>query len=154
MYNAGEALTVPAGVIHAVRNVGTGTGTGTGTALATDVVEKGKPLLTWPVCGGASRPPPGRPGRPSQTGRRACSHRQSRTWLPTGANPALSFTPCTRRDRLVMIEKYESERARAEHAKGAALAGLRSALEGKLSSGLDAQVRVPDPAGNAQKGTL
>jgi quercetin dioxygenase-like cupin family protein len=39
--NAGEALTVPAGVIHAVR-----TGTGTGTALATDVVEKGKPLLT------------------------------------------------------------------------------------------------------------
>ncbi len=27
---------------HAVRNVGTGTGT----ALATDVVEKGKPLLT------------------------------------------------------------------------------------------------------------
>jgi quinol monooxygenase YgiN len=46
------------------------------------------------------------------------------------------------RDRLVMIEKYESERARAEHAKGAALAGLRSALDGKLSSGLDAQVRV------------
>ena len=41
VYNVGEALTVPAGVIHAVRN-----GTGTGTALATDVVEKGKPLLT------------------------------------------------------------------------------------------------------------
>jgi quercetin dioxygenase-like cupin family protein len=40
VYNAGEALTVPAGVIHAVRNAGTGT------ALATDVVEKGKPLLT------------------------------------------------------------------------------------------------------------
>ena len=40
VYNAGEALTVPAGAIHAVRN------TGTGTALATDVVEKGKPLLT------------------------------------------------------------------------------------------------------------
>jgi hypothetical protein len=32
--------------------------------------------------------------------------------------------------------------------------GLRSALDGKLSSGLDGQVRVPDPAGNAQKGTL
>jgi quercetin dioxygenase-like cupin family protein len=44
VYNAGEALTVLAGVIHAVRNAGTGTGTGT--ALATDVVEKGKPLLT------------------------------------------------------------------------------------------------------------
>ena len=42
MYDAGEALTVPAGVTHAVRNVGTGTGT----ALATDIVEKGKPLLT------------------------------------------------------------------------------------------------------------
>ena len=42
VHNAGEALTVPAGVIHAVRN----TGTGTGTALATDIVEKGKPLLT------------------------------------------------------------------------------------------------------------
>jgi quercetin dioxygenase-like cupin family protein len=44
VYNAGEALTVPAGAIHAVRNAGTGTGTGT--ALATDIVEKGKPLLT------------------------------------------------------------------------------------------------------------
>ena len=53
-----------------------------------------------------------------------------------------------------MIEKYESERARAEHAKGAALAGLRSALDGKLSSGPDVHVRVPDPAGNVQKGTL
>jgi quercetin dioxygenase-like cupin family protein len=42
VYNAGEALTVPAGVIHAVRNPGTGT------ALATDIVEKGKPLLTVP----------------------------------------------------------------------------------------------------------
>ena len=42
VYNAGEALTVPAGVIHAVRN----TGTGIGTALATDIVERGKPLLT------------------------------------------------------------------------------------------------------------
>ena len=41
-----------------------------------------------------------------------------------------------------------------EHAKAAALAGLRSALEGKLSSGLDTKVRVPRPAGNAQKGTL
>ncbi len=30
-------------------------------------------------------------------------------------------------DRLVMIEKYESERARAEHAKGAALAGRKRA---------------------------
>ena len=58
------------------------------------------------------------------------------------------------RDRLVMIEKYESEQARTEHAKGAALADLRSALQGKLSSGLDVQVLVSHPAGNAQKGAL
>ena len=58
------------------------------------------------------------------------------------------------RDRLVLIEKYESEQARAEHAKGAALAGLRAALDGKLISGLDAQVLVPHPAGVAGKGTL
>jgi quinol monooxygenase YgiN len=57
-------------------------------------------------------------------------------------------------DRLVVIEKYEYERARSEHLKGAALADLRSALEGKLSSGLDARALVPHPAGNAQKGGL
>ena len=57
-------------------------------------------------------------------------------------------------DRLVMIEKYESEQARSEHIKSAALAGLRSALEGKLTSGLDAQVLTPHPAGTPQKGAL
>src|SRR5215467_10965174 len=57
-------------------------------------------------------------------------------------------------DRLVMIEKYESEQARSEHIKSAALADLRSALEGKLTSGLDAQVLTPHPAGNHQKGAL
>ena len=57
-------------------------------------------------------------------------------------------------DRLVMIEKYESKQARSEHLQGESLAGLRSALEGKLSSGLDAHVLVPHPAGNAQKGAL
>ena len=41
-YNAGEALTVPAGVVHAVRVSGRGNAAG----LATYVVEKGKPLLT------------------------------------------------------------------------------------------------------------
>ena len=57
-------------------------------------------------------------------------------------------------DRLVMIEKYASEQARSEHRQGTALAGLVSALEGKLSSPLDAQVLVPHPAGNARKGAL
>jgi quercetin dioxygenase-like cupin family protein len=40
--HAGDALTVPAGVIHAVRNAGSGNAA----ELATYVVEKGKPLLT------------------------------------------------------------------------------------------------------------
>jgi mannose-6-phosphate isomerase-like protein (cupin superfamily) len=35
-------LTVPAGVIHAVRNVGSGNAA----ELATYIVEKGKPLIT------------------------------------------------------------------------------------------------------------
>jgi quinol monooxygenase YgiN len=53
-----------------------------------------------------------------------------------------------------MIEKYESAEARSEHSRGAALADLRSALDGKLTTGLDVQVLEPHPAGNAQKGAL
>ena len=41
-FTAGQVLTVPAGVVHAVRNVGNGNAA----ELATYVVEKGKPLLT------------------------------------------------------------------------------------------------------------
>lgn len=40
--SAGEALTVPAEAVHAVKNVGDGVGA----ELATYVVEKGKPLIT------------------------------------------------------------------------------------------------------------
>jgi quercetin dioxygenase-like cupin family protein len=40
--NAGDALTVPAGVVHAVRNVGKGNAA----ELATYVVEKGKPVIS------------------------------------------------------------------------------------------------------------
>ena len=58
------------------------------------------------------------------------------------------------RDRLIMIEKYQSAQARSKHSQGAALADLRSALAGKLRTGLDVQVLEPHPAGNAQKGTL
>jgi quinol monooxygenase YgiN len=58
------------------------------------------------------------------------------------------------RDRLVMIEKYASDQTRAEHLQGAALADLKSALEGKLSRALDVQVLMPHPAGNPQKGAL
>ena len=40
-YNAGEALTVPAGAVHSVRNVGTDNAA----ELATYIVQKGKPIL-------------------------------------------------------------------------------------------------------------
>jgi quercetin dioxygenase-like cupin family protein len=40
-YNAGEALLVPPETVHSVRNVGSGNAA----ALATDIVEKGKPFL-------------------------------------------------------------------------------------------------------------
>ena len=39
---AGESLFIPAGTIHAVKNIGTGSAA----ELATYIVEKGKPLLT------------------------------------------------------------------------------------------------------------
>jgi quinol monooxygenase YgiN len=57
-------------------------------------------------------------------------------------------------NRLVMIEKYESQQALSEHSNSAALADLLSALEGNLSRDLDVQVLVPHPTGNAQKGAL
>jgi quinol monooxygenase YgiN len=57
-------------------------------------------------------------------------------------------------DRLVMIEKYESEQALSEHSKGAALADLLSSFEGKLTKAIDVQLLAPRPAGNAQKGAL
>jgi quinol monooxygenase YgiN len=58
------------------------------------------------------------------------------------------------RDRLVMIEKYASQDAVAEHINGAGLAGLRAALEGKLSVPIDVQTLVPHPAGTPAKGAL
>lgn len=58
------------------------------------------------------------------------------------------------RDGLVMIEKYASEQARAEHSKRQALADLLASLKGKLSRDLDLQVLTPHPAGTAEKGKL
>jgi quercetin dioxygenase-like cupin family protein len=43
-FHAGEALTVPAGAIHAVRNVGSGSAA----ELATSVVEKASRSSRWP----------------------------------------------------------------------------------------------------------
>jgi quercetin dioxygenase-like cupin family protein len=42
-YRAGDVLIVPAGAIHWVKNIGTNNGA----ELATYIVEKGKPLITW-----------------------------------------------------------------------------------------------------------
>jgi quinol monooxygenase YgiN len=53
-----------------------------------------------------------------------------------------------------MIEKYASQDAVDQHIKGAGLAGLRAALEDKLSSPIDVQVLVPHPAGSKDKGAL
>jgi quinol monooxygenase YgiN len=57
-------------------------------------------------------------------------------------------------DRLVMIEKFESEQALSEHSQAAPLADLLSAFDGKLATDLDVQVLVPHPAGDARKGAL
>ena len=58
------------------------------------------------------------------------------------------------KDRLVMIEKYASEEAVAEHRKGAGLAELIAALKGKLSAPMDVQILAPHPAGTPSKGAL
>jgi len=42
VYEAGDVLMVPAGVVHSVKNIGSGNGA----ELATYIVEKGKPLIT------------------------------------------------------------------------------------------------------------
>ena len=57
-------------------------------------------------------------------------------------------------DLLVMIEKYESEEARSQHAKRPALADLLTALDGKLRGRLDVQVLTPHPFADPRKGAL
>jgi len=57
-------------------------------------------------------------------------------------------------DRLVMVEKYESDEAQAAHAKGRPLADLKAALQGKPSRPLDVQRLEPHPLGDPRKGAL
>jgi quinol monooxygenase YgiN len=57
-------------------------------------------------------------------------------------------------DRLLVIEKYESEEARSENAKHPALAYLLIALDGKLRTRLDVQALTPHPSEDRQKGAL
>jgi quinol monooxygenase YgiN len=56
--------------------------------------------------------------------------------------------------RLVMIEKYTSDDAVAQHRKGAGLAELAATLKGKLSAPMDVQILAPHPAGTPGKGAL
>ncbi|MGP8002146.1 MAG: putative quinol monooxygenase [Streptosporangiaceae bacterium] len=57
-------------------------------------------------------------------------------------------------DRLVMIEKWASAEALAEHARGPALAELNQALAGRTEGDLDVQVLRPHPAGTPGQGAL
>ena len=57
-------------------------------------------------------------------------------------------------DRLVMVEKWESEDALARHRKGAALAAPGPALAGKVARAPEVITLRPVPAGNPGKGTL
>lgn len=57
-------------------------------------------------------------------------------------------------DRLVMVEKWASPEALAEHARGPALADLNQALAGRTEGGIDVQVLRPHPAGTPDQGTL
>ncbi|HEX9354227.1 MAG TPA: antibiotic biosynthesis monooxygenase [Streptosporangiaceae bacterium] len=57
-------------------------------------------------------------------------------------------------DRLVMVEKWASADALAEHSRGAALAELNQALNGRLEDALDVQILRPHPAGTPAQGTL
>jgi quinol monooxygenase YgiN len=57
-------------------------------------------------------------------------------------------------DRLVMIERWTSAEALAAHGKGAALAVLRPAVEGKLAVANDVVRMQAVPAGDPAKGRL
>ena len=57
-------------------------------------------------------------------------------------------------DRLVMIEKWASQKALAEHSGSAGLAELNKALAGKVADKVDVRVLRPHPAGTPEQGTL
>jgi quinol monooxygenase YgiN len=57
-------------------------------------------------------------------------------------------------DRLVMVEKWASAAALAEHGRGPAPAELTQALAGRTEGDIDVQVLQPHPAGTPNQGTL
>jgi quinol monooxygenase YgiN len=58
------------------------------------------------------------------------------------------------KDRFVFVEKWATPQDMAAHGKGAALAAMGKALDGKLVSPLDVQILEPVPAGDPAKGQL
>lgn len=57
-------------------------------------------------------------------------------------------------DRLVMIEKWTSAEALAQHSRGPALAELSQALDGLVQGPPEVRVLRPHPAGAAAQGTI
>lgn len=57
-------------------------------------------------------------------------------------------------DRLVMIEKWESEELLAAHGRGPLLRDLTAELEGKVAGPSDVVVLRAHPAGTAPQGAL
>jgi quinol monooxygenase YgiN len=57
-------------------------------------------------------------------------------------------------DRLVIIEKWSSADALADHSRGAAVAELRKRLDGLVEGATDVQMLQPHPAGTADQGTV
>jgi quinol monooxygenase YgiN len=57
-------------------------------------------------------------------------------------------------DQLVMIEKYADQDAFNAHMKSMPLAAAAAAIEGKLATGIQAQILAPHPAGDPGKGVL
>ena len=57
-------------------------------------------------------------------------------------------------DRLVMVEKWASAQALAEHGRGPALAELNQALDGRTEGAIDVQILQAHPAGTAEQGML
>lgn len=67
----------------------------------------------------------------------------------------LRYAPHTSgRNRVVIVESWESREALDEHAKGPGFTALVKQLEGLLSAPLDVAVALPAPAGDLAKGVL
>ena len=58
------------------------------------------------------------------------------------------------KDRLVMIERWESREALAVHGKAPALAAAHAKTDGKLAGPADVQITEAVPAGDPSKGAL